>query len=308
MSLFWEIKQLKAQILDTEKMLALVGKHPIMAKSIQEKLNTLKTKLESFPVDLIEPKITLLFSGNAVKGSIGIKSKFVSKVVKPIQELIKTQTALVRFGDVAKRGRAKKGASAELYLTALPTGSFGVELSQLESNDLFDELEVSTAIHQVMELITAVTTSDIAFENAIENTPKRNLNNLKAFLKEIDDENSVLKMESGSFGIAISQEQIHEGFERVNSTASENEEIFLNGILRGFLLDTGKFEMTDEEGITITGIINPELTEEQIVQYDKEFLNKACTFHLSYYKTTFTSGKEKISYELLQITKPVDNT
>jgi hypothetical protein len=301
MNLFWEIEQTKAQILDTERMLMLVKDHPIMSVSIKEKLNTLKKKLENFPKDLIEPKIRLLFSGGAVKGSIGIKSKFVSKTINPIQELIKTQTALVRFGDVGKRGRAKKSRNSDLYLTSLPVGSFGFELSQLESNDLFDEQEVATAIHQVMELISATTKSNEAFEEAIEQTPKRNLNNLKTFLKQIDEENSILKIESGSYGIYISEEQIHQGFERVNLTISKDEQVFIKGVLRGFLLDSGKFEITDEEGKTITGIISPELTEEQILEYDKEYLNQSCIFHLNFFKTIFTSGTEKSSYELLEI-------
>lgn len=301
MSLFGEIEQLKAQILDTERMLSLVKGHPIMAQSIQEKLNFLNAKLDSFPKELMESKITLLFSGGAVKGSIGIKSKFVSKVVKPIQELIKTQTAIVRFGDVGKRGQARKSANSELFLTALPTGSFGIELSQLESNDLFDEEDVSVAIHQVIDLIVATTTGDKEFEIALENTPKRNMTNLKLLLREIDNEKSILKIESGTYGVNISQEQVHEGFERVNSTITEDEEIFIKGTLRGFLLDSGKFEMTDEVGNTITGIINPELSEDLIVKYDKEFLNKLCTFHLNFYKTIFISGIEKVSYELLEI-------
>ncbi|MFZ0597172.1 MAG: hypothetical protein WAM46_09340, partial [Flavobacterium sp.] len=142
MSLFWEIEQIKAQILDTERILALVSGHPIMSKSIIEKLKFLKERLARLPKDSIEPKIRFLFSGGAVKGSIGIKSNFVSKTIKPIQELIKTQTALVRFGDVGKRGKTKKSANSEMYLTALPIGSFGIELSQLESYDLFDENDV----------------------------------------------------------------------------------------------------------------------------------------------------------------------
>lgn len=303
MSLFGEIEQTKVQILDTQRMLDLVGGHPIMSKSFQEKLIFLKQKLENFPKNYIEPKIRLLFSGGAVKGSIGIKSKFVSKTISPIQELVKTQTAIVRFGDVGKRGRAKKSNSSDLYLTSLPVGSFGVELSQLESNDLFDEQDVATAIHQVMELILAATSSDEAFEEAIEHTPKRNLNNLKSFLKQVDEENSILKIESGSYGINISEEQIHQGFERVNLTINEDEQLIVKGVLRGFLLDSGKFEISTEEGRTITGIISPELSEEQILEYDKEFMNTNCIVHLKFYKTIFTSGNEKSSYELLEILK-----
>lgn len=303
MSIFFEIERIKAQILDTERMLKLVGEHPIMSDSLQDKLNSLKERLANFPKDLIEPKIRLLFSGDAVKGSIGIKSRFVSKTIKPIQELIKTQTALVRFGEVGNRGQAKNSANSELYLTALPTGSFGVELSQLEHNDLFDEKDISNAIKQVVKLIEASTESDEEFEKAIENTPKRNLANLKSFLKTVSDANSILKLETGSFGVSISEKEVKEGFERVNATNNEEDEIFINGVLRGILLDSGKFEIITEEGNLINGIINPEITEEELIEYDRKFLNKDCRIHLAIYKTTFITGREKTSYELIEITE-----
>lgn len=302
MSIFWEIERIKAQILDTERMLKLVGDHPLMSESLKDKINTLKERLASFSDDIIEPKIRLLFSGDAVKGSLGIKSKFVSKTIKPIQELIKTQTALVRFGAVGGRGKTKSSANSELYLTALPTGSFGVELSQLENNDLFDEEDVSKAIKQVVELIDASTESDEKFEQAVENTPKRNLTNLKSFLKTVSDANSILKIETGSFGVNISEQEIREGYERVNSTDNDEDQVFINGILRGFLLDSGKFEIIGEDGNPITGIIFPEIPEEQLIEYDKKYLNKNCRIHLAVHKTTFITGREKVSYELIEIT------
>lgn len=303
MSIFSQIERIKAQILDTERMLKLVDEHPIMSDSLKDKLSSLKERLLNFPNDLIEPKIRLLFSGNAVKGSIGIKSRFVSKTMKPIQELIKTQTALVRFGGVGNRGQAKNSANSELYLTALPTGSFGVELSQLEHNDLFDEGDVSNAIKQVVELIEASTESDEEFEKAIENTPKRNLANLKSFLKTVSDANSILKLETGSFGVSISEKEVKEGFERVNATTNQEDEVFINGILRGVLLDSGKFEIMTLAGDLINGIINPEITEEQLIEYDRRFLNKECRIHLVIHKTTFITGREKTSYELIEITE-----
>jgi hypothetical protein len=302
MSVFWQIERIKAQILDTERMLELVREHPLMSESLKDKIKNLKEKLAAFSNDIVESKIRLLFSGDAVKGSIGIKSKFVSNTIKPIQELIKTQTALVRFGTVGERGRAKNSVNSELYLTALPTGSFGIELSQLDHNDLFDEEDVSKAIKQVVELIEASTESDEKFEQAVVNTPKRNLTNLKNFLKTVSEANSILKIETGSFGVNISEQEIKEGYERVNATDNEEGETFINGILRGFLLDSGKFEIIGNDGDPITGIIYPEISEERLIEYDKKYLNKTCTIHLAVHKTKFITGREKMSYELLEIT------
>lgn len=301
MSLYRKIQSIKAQIVDTQRLLEMVLDHPLMSEGLAERLNQLKQELETLPKESFEPKIQLLFSGNAVVGSQGIKSTFVSKTLTPFQEMVKTQVALVRFGKVGKRGQAKKGANTDLYLTALPVGSFGVELSQLESNDLFDSMDVSKAMKDVMSLVVNSATDDETFEASIEQTPKRNLTNLKKFLQEISDENSVLKMESGELGIELPKEKIIEAFQRVSATIDEETELIINGTFRGLLLDSGKFEIQDEEGKRISGFISQDIEEEQLVDYDKTFLNSNCIIHLRVHKTKFKTGNEKTDYELLKI-------
>jgi hypothetical protein len=215
--------------------------------------------------------------------------------------MVKTQTALVRFGQVGKRGQAKNAANSDLYLTALPLGSFGIELSQLESNDLFDAQDVAKAMKQVIILISNSATDDSTFEEAIENTPKRNLTNLKKFLKEIAEENSIIKMECGEIGIEIPREKVNEAYERVAETFDDVIEFFQTGIFRGLLLDSGKFEIQDEEGKKISGFISEEITEEELINYDRDFLNEPCKIHLRIHKTKFKTGRERIGYELLGI-------
>lgn len=301
MSLYRKIQGIKAQIVDTQRLLEMVLDHPLMSEGLEERLNLLKQELESLPKESFEPKIQLLFSGRAVMGSQGIKSTFVSRTLTPFQEMVKTQVALVRFGKVGKRGQARKGANTELYLTALPVGSFGVELSQLESNDLFDSMDVSKAMKDVMTLVVNSAEDDETFESSIEQTPKRNLSNLKKFLHEIVDENSVLKMESGEFGIELAKEKIVEAYQRVSSTVDEESELIVNGVFRGLLLDSGKFEIQDEEGKRISGFISENISEDQLIEYDKTFLNSNCIIHLRVHKTKFKTGNEKMDYELLEI-------
>lgn len=301
MSLYRTIQSIKAQIVDTERLLEMVLDHPLMSEGLIERLNLLKQDLDSMPKESFEPKIQLLFSGNAVIGSQGIKSTFVNRTTTPFQEMIKTQVSLVRFGQVGKRGQAKKGANTDLYLTALPVGSFGVELSQLQTNDLFDSIDVSNAMKEVMTLIADCSKDDETFEATIEKTPKRNLTNLKKFLQEIFDENSVLKMESGELGIELSKEEIAEAYGRVSSTVDEENQMIISGIFRGLLLDSGKFEIQDEEGKKISGFISQDLDEEQLIDYDKTFLNNNCIIHLKVHRTKFKTGNEKVDYELMEI-------
>lgn len=301
MNLFRKIEQLKAQILDTERMLEMVIDHPLMAEGFKEKISELKNELEKIPKEAFEPKVQLLFSGNSVIGSQGIKSSFVAKTVNPFQEMVKTQVALVRFGRVGKRGRAKKGASTDLYLTALPIGSFGVELSQLETVDLFDSIDVSNAIKQVMNIIQSSTIDDESFEKIISEVPKRNLTNLKKLLEEVAENNSILKMESNEIGIQISEQKVKEAYIRVAQTIDIENEFIIEGVFRGLLLDSGRFEIQDADGKKFSGFISPDLSEEELIFYDQSFLNKTCQITLKEHKTTFKTGNEKTEYELIEI-------
>lgn len=303
MSLFNKIQEVKSQIVDTERMLHLVGDHPIMGIGFKERLEELRSELEAYPKDIIEPKIRLLFSGGAVVGSQGIKANFISKTVKPFQSLVKTQAALIRYGNPNKRGKKRKKGTTDLYLTALPIGSFGVELSQLETNDLFDEQEVAKAIKQTMKLIQSAAESDEKFESATENAPYKTIKDLKTFLKEVYNENSIIKMESGGEGIKIPEERVKIAFERVEAAEIEEEETFVHGILRGILLDSGKFEIVDDAGKPISGLISGNLDEEEVISFNQEFLNRSCRIHLKIHRKKYKTGNINISYELLGIGK-----
>lgn len=297
MSLASEKRFLNTQILETEYLLSLVKSDPLMSYSLEQKVQELKDDLSKLPDDLKEAKVTLLFSGKAVKGSSGIKTTFISKTLRPFQELVKTQSALVRNGKVGKRGKQKSASNSELYLTALPRGSFGVELQQIDPNSFFGEEEVATAISQVMDLVEAATKDDNSFEEVIEKTPLRNLNNLRSFLKNIDDEHSILKMESGTQEINISREDIHKGYERVNGAVKEDFEIFVDGYLKGVFLESSKFEFTDVNGYKFTGLISPKISEDKIETY----FNGFCRVHLLKSNTKFNSGREKTTYEMLDV-------
>ncbi len=294
---------LKGQILKLQQMLFLASEDPFMSKSLSKKISKLQEKLEEVNANTSEAKLSFLFSGNAVSGSQGIKSTFISKIMPSIQGLVKAQLAVNKYGKVGSRGRTRKKANNDLYLTALPRGSFGIELSQLDTdeNDLYDIVDTSEAMKDVILLVKNVAESDESFETVIQKTSKRNLNNLKKFLNGVSSENSILKMDSGDLHIELSNGKVNEAATRVSSTVKEEDYLFIDGTLRGILLDSNKFDILDLEGHSISGSINNNIDEDQLIEYDKKFLNKECVIHLKINKTKFTTGNEKTEYELLEI-------
>lgn len=298
--------QIKSQILELQSLLSFADNDPFMSKSLSKKIDTLKQKIENLTEEIQVSKVSLLFSGDAVLGSQGIKIDFLSKILKPFQELVKVETAKIKYGVIGKRGKNKDVNDAELFLTALPIGSFGVELSQLNRNNIFSENEVDNAIKNVINLIDYTTKSDETFEEIVSSTPTRSLNNLKQFLKEIDNENSILKFEKGLESFEIAIENIHKGFERINSAITEEEILEVKGVLRGVLLDSSKFEFTDENGHKFSGLIGDEIDEDKIIELSIEYLNQNCTIHLKKLKTKFISQNEKTYYHLIDINEGVN--
>lgn len=302
MSLHNILQNLKTQIIETERMLSIVGNHPIMSVSLNKKLHALKEELANLPSEVTESKITLLFSGKAVVGSLGIKSDFVSKTIKPICELIKIQTALIKCGgDIGKRGKVKKNNLADLYLSALPTGSFGYELSLLESKELFDEEDVAASMKSVITIIESTTKSNDDFEKIIENVPPRYLANLSSFLKEVSEEDSILKMESGNLYIKLSEIEVKNGYIRTSSTYLDEKKITIPGRFKGILLDSCRFEIESADGQLIKGYVSEDISEEEAIRYNKEFSNEECNIILEESIITYNGQRRKITYELIQI-------
>ncbi len=299
MSLYRQRQRLKAQIIDTQFLLEAVVNHPFMSIGLSEKVTQLQGELDALPKELSEPTVELLFSGDAVSGSQGIKANFISKAVPPFQELVKAKVSKERLGRARRGEKVRREESSDLFLTALPRGSFGVELSQLKPNEVFDEAIVSKAIKDVIKLV-ANATSDENFEASLKDTTKTELVSLKKFLRGIAEENSILTMESGEVHLELSKEKVADAYQRVSSTITEEGEVILDGIFRGILLDSKRFEFQLLDGTRISGKVNEDISDLDMVEY-KTFLGTHCDFHLRIYETTFRTGNEKKEYELLDI-------
>lgn len=301
MSKYTEKQNIMSQIVELERLIDLVNGHPLMSVGLEQKLINLRKRLKTFEIDVLEPKIAMLFSGNAVIGSQGIKSAFVSNIIKPIQEMIKAQTAEIKFKKVGKRGKTKGSKESNMFLTALPVGSFGIELTQLDTPELFSELDVSSAIEQVSKIIKGTTDSDESFANIVEQTPTRTLNNLKIFLREVANENSIIKIHINADEIFIDEDHVKLGYLRVKEADESEELLTLNGILRGLLLEANRFEFLDVDGHKYSGKISEELDTDDLANFGKDYLNESCRVTISEITVKMKGSTSKQSYTLVGI-------
>lgn len=289
------------QLIETQRMLETVNDHPVMSISLKQKEKDLLEQLEKIPVDKQEPKVVLLFSGNPVKGSIGIDASFIGKVVVPFQNMVTSEFAHRKHGKVGKRGQINNKNESRLFLTALPRGSFGIELSKIESNDLFEGDQIVDSLSHITKLVESSSKSDEDFAAELDGFTPRTIQSLKDFFKVVSDDQAGLSIESGGIRCELNAIEVKSAFERVAGTITNEGDKKITGILKGVLLESWKFDFIDAFGKTITGRLDENLTEEQVSETFSKYFNKNCTAILKEGKVLFKNGRERVSYTLVSI-------
>lgn len=291
------------QLLQTQRMLEVVGGHPVLSFSLKQKEKRLLEELDKIPVDQKDRKVVLMFNGNPVKGSLGIDASFIGKVTIPFQNMVTAEFAHRVGTKVGKRGQLNKQNESRLFLTALPRGSFGIELSKLESSDLFEDNDMSDSLSHITKLVESSAKSDEDFAAELEWSTPRTIQGLKEFFKVIADDQAGVSIESGGIRCELTPIEVKGGYERVSGTTTSENQRTVEGKLKGILLESWKFDFIDNEGKTITGKIDENLSEDQVTVFNTIYFNKPCKAVLKEGKVLFKNGSERISYILTNISE-----
>lgn len=294
-------ESIEVQIIETQKLIDIIGEHPVMTFSLKQKLAELQAKLEAIPIGYKEAKVILFFSGKPVLGSEGIDAFFAGKVLPPFQDMISTDFAQRKHGKVGGRGQAKSQKEAQLFITALPRGSFGIELTKLENQNLFDDSELADTLVHVTGLIEASAKSDEDFAAAIDETSPRTIKDLKHFLEVVSSEHAGVTIESGGIRCELSEEAARIAFDRVSVMQTEEKEVTIEGVLRGATLDSWRFDFTPNDGKRFSGRISDELTEDDVKGFIVGFLDKNCNAIFEESTVTFKNSIPKKVYKLLGV-------
>lgn len=291
---------LKVQLLEVQRLLATVTDHPLMSDAFKKRESDLKLELDKIPVDMKEPKVTLMFFGKPVKGSLGIDASFVGKVVVPFQNMVKSDFAHRVHGKVGERGRINSDEDSRLFVTALPRGSFGIELSQL-GEGLFDDDQIADSLSHVAKLVESSARSDEDFAAQLDEVAPRTVQLLKDFLKVVADDQAGVAIESGGIRCSIEPLEAKGAFDRVASTETMEETADFPGVFKGILLESWRYDFLNEQNETITGKIDQNVSEERAIGFLTRFVNKRCLATLQVSRVVFKNGRERTSYTLLDL-------
>jgi hypothetical protein len=140
-----------------------------------------------------------------------------------------------------------------LLLTALPRGSFGLELTKAENDELFEEEQLADTLARVTKLVDSAATSDEDFAAELNETAPRVVQNLRAFLDVVAKGKAGLRLETGDYRCTMDPIRANEAFERVAGTVTNTQEIRVKGVFKGLLLESWRFDIVNQEGHKISG-------------------------------------------------------
>ena len=291
-------EKLSAQLADTRRMLELAGDHPLMAGAFLEKERELEDLIEAIPLGGKEARTILFFSGEPVQGSEGIDASFAGQVLEPFQSMVMADYADRYHGVVGSRGRRAGEADSRLLLTSLPRGSFGLELTKADNDEIFEEDQLADTLAHVTRLVESAADSDEDFALELNNTAPRVIQNLRAFLGVVSKARAGLRLESGDSRCTMDPIRASEAFERVSATISNTEEVRIRGVFKGVLLESWKFDLLNEDGHKISGKIFDDLTADEVAQLSRDFFNQRSIAVLEKTTVLFRNGRERTTYIL----------
>jgi hypothetical protein len=289
---------LKVQLLDTQYLKELAGDHPIMSIAFAEREQELRGEIAALPLGNKEARAVLFFSGEPVQGSQGIDASFAGRVLEPFQNMVMADYADRWHGVVGSRGRRTGEAQSRLLLTALPRGSFGLELTRADSDELFEEDQLADTLAHVTRLVEAAARSDEDFAAELDETAPRVIQNLKGFLDVVAKGKAGLRLESGDYRCSMNPIEASDAFNRVSSTITNDETLRISGVFRGALLESWRFDFVDDHGHKISGRIDENLTGEQVSLLAREFLDRHCIASAEKTTVLFKNGRVRTTYVL----------
>ena len=289
---------LKSQLIEAVRLHELAGDHPLMSLAYAERANEMRKELDAIPVGQKEARTVLFFSGKPVQGSIGIDANFAGRVLEPFQNMVMADYADRWHGTVGSRGRRSGESESRLLLTGLPRGSFGLELSKADNDELIEEDQLADTLAHVTRLVESASRSDEDFASELDETAPRVILKLKEFLGVVAKGDAGMRLETGDFRCTLTPIQANEAYDRVSGTITNEDEVEEVGVFKGALLESWRFDFVNRDGHKISGKLDEDLTPEQVEALARAFFNRECKANMIKTTVLFKNGRIRTTFTL----------
>ncbi len=295
---------LKADLIGLENLLTITPEDPMATPLLKSRIEELKKEIETLEdKPPITPETEIFFGQGAVIGSDGIEATFAGKILEKFQDMVTNHFAANFCGGLHKMGRRRGEEQSKLFLTALPKGSFGLQLSQPYVTDFVLAGQLTQTMEEITDLVISASTDDQSFVDTISHFHGRVLVPLEGFLAVMNNSGSDCKIISGTRKTALKKEEVSAAYQRVLSAQKDEKTTNFPGLFGGLLLGSGRFEFTPVGEKRIEGWVAEEVTDAQAIEMEK-FAGKQCEALMRLTTISFRTGKQSFSHELIDL-KPI---
>ncbi len=288
----------------------LVGLESLLGSTPEDRLATplLRSRIEGLRAEIqktdaktpLIPETEILFGRGPVIGSQGIDAKFAGQILDRYQDMVTNHFAAKFHGALRRTGRRRGEASSRLFLTALPRGSFGLQLCQPYVDDFVTANQVSETMADITGLVEAAAKDDVSFETALAAFHGRVLIPLQRFLEALKTAEADCHIGSGMRQAKLKQDDVKNAYDRVASAETHEDNITLEGTFYGALVRTGRFDFEPRGQALITGWLAEEVSEEQAIEMDR-LTGKPSRAVLRATTISTKTGNRRPTYELVQL-------
>ncbi len=293
-------EQLQSELLGLRQLAEITPNDPIAKPLLSQRTNDLEAKIASVSQQAqLQPETELLFGGSPVSGSEGIDVKFVSHVLDSYQDMV-TNDFASRYGALRHVGRRQGESESRVFLTALPRGSVGLQISQPVVTDFITAMHVAEAMDHITELVKSAAEGDQQFGAALEVFHPRVLAPLTRFLDTLSKNEVSFRMVAPSKDIQLGGEKLREAYARVAAAKSEVTNTEVVGVFGGVLLHSWRFELQPVTGTVISGWLSEQITDDAAARIAL-LTNHTVIATLNVTSVSTTAGKKRPVYELVSV-------
>lgn len=223
---------LRSDVAELNRLIDMTPESAVIdRKSLEYRRDQVQAELDEFPVPQRWPAtVHLTFNGKPVAEEEGIRADFAGKAVNAFGTVV-TSLAAGQKGTLPEKGPIPNQDAYRLLVTSTARGSFGFELEENQSSQAAptaDESAVEIAIEQARNIMESLVHDDEVFAEAVAETDKRALDDIRDFLKLMADSDAVctLTFKGTAFRFVdtgqvrrglrkLAEDNVHEGQEEI---------------------------------------------------------------------------------------------
>ncbi len=297
-----QIEMWRDQLAGLTALLKATPDDPLATPPIQRRIKELEQLLEnSEKHPTLAPQAELFFSGGTAEGAEGLEVVFTAHILDSYQNMVTNHYSAKHYGALRRSGRRRGEEETKLYLTALPRGSFGLQLSQTHVEDFYAAGNVALAMEEISELVEATAASDQAFETTLTRFNARVFRPLKRFIETLHAGKGTCTMITGVRETRLTKKQIADAYIRISSAEEKEEPVDLRGIFSGVLQLSWEFEFQPEDAEVIRGALAEGVGEEAAIEMNQKFTMQHVLAKMKMIVVTMRTGAKKTNYELVSL-------